>query len=63
MDLEKWGHKLFGLYQTFHKNSNARGIGLYLVKMQVESLGGIISVDSKPGLGSTFTVAIPAQAV
>ena len=35
------------------------GLGLYYVKRIAESHGGDVSVDSKPGKGSIFTVALP----
>jgi PAS domain S-box-containing protein len=56
IDLDKYGKKLFGMYNTFHSNKNSKGIGLYITKNQVESLGGCIEVDSKPNRGTTFTV-------
>ena len=58
IDLEKYGDKLFGMYNTFHGNENSKGIGLYITKNQIESLGGEIDVESKPGKGSTFYLTI-----
>ena len=57
MDLNKVGHKIFGLYKTFHQHKQAKGLGLYLIKMQIESLGGKISVESEVDRGTTFTVS------
>ncbi len=57
IDLEKYGNRIFKMYQTFHENIDAKGIGLYLIKNQIESLGGTIRVESEVGKGSTFTVS------
>ena len=57
IDLAKHGHKLFGLHKTFHHHKDARGVGLFLVKTQVEALGGNIHAESEPGIGTTFVVA------
>ncbi|MFN4123042.1 MAG: PAS domain S-box protein [Flavobacteriales bacterium] len=59
IDLEKFGTKLFGLYKTFHKNEDAKGVGLYITKNQVEAMGGKIAVESQPGKGSCFSVHFP----
>lgn len=56
IDLERNGSKIFNMYKTFHDNDDARGIGLFLTKNHVESLGGDISVKSEIGIGSSFTV-------
>ena len=56
IDLSKYGEKLFGMYKTFHANPDAIGIGLFITKNQVESLGGNILVSSQPGKGTTFTI-------
>lgn len=56
IDLEKNKDKIFGLYQRFHNYPDSKGLGLYLVKSQVESMNGTISVDSVVGKGTTFTI-------
>lgn len=54
LDLKRHRHQLFGLYNTFHGNADAEGIGLYMTKMQVESMGGHIEVESEVNQGATF---------
>ncbi|MDX1314601.1 MAG: ATP-binding protein, partial [Eudoraea sp.] len=56
IDLEKYGDKLFGMYKTFHENPDARGIGLYITKNQVEAMNGKITVNSELGKGTTFNI-------
>ncbi|WP_165836434.1 PAS domain S-box protein [Taibaiella soli] len=56
IDLEKHGDKIFGLYKRFHNHIEGKGMGLYIVKTQVETLGGTISIDSKTGLGTEFKI-------
>ena len=43
------------------RKSGGMGIGLAIVKAAVEAHGGNISVDSKEGAGSRFTVTIPVS--
>ncbi|MFZ6010044.1 MAG: sensor histidine kinase [Bacteroidota bacterium] len=56
MDLEMHHESVFKAFKKFHPNASGKGIGLYLVKLQVEKLQGHIEVKSVPGAGSTFTV-------
>ncbi|MFC0518204.1 PAS domain S-box protein [Mucilaginibacter angelicae] len=56
IDLSLHGHKLFGMYKTFHKHPDARGMGLFLVKNEVEAMGGKIRAESQPGQGTTFII-------
>ena len=56
IDLDKYGHQIFKLNKIFHKGFDSKGLGLFIAKNQIETLGGTISVDSKPNLGSTFKV-------
>lgn len=56
IDMEKFGKKLFGMYQTFHYNKDAVGIGLFITKNQVESLNGQIHVESEINKGTNFKI-------
>lgn len=56
IDLSKHQGNLFGLYKRFHENVEGKGMGLYMVKSQVETLGGKISVTSKVDIGTTFRI-------
>ncbi len=58
IDLNKHREKLFGMYKTFHRNSDARGIDLFLSKGQVEAMGGHIEVESEVNIGSTFKIQL-----
>ena len=58
IDLDKYSSKLFGMYNTFHGNKDSKGIGLYITKNQVESLGGIIEVESEVNKGTAFRVTL-----
>lgn len=59
IDLEKHGKELFGMYKTFHNHPESNGLGLHLVKTQVEAQNGTIKVESTPGEGTAFTLIIP----
>ena len=60
MNVENLGAKLFGMYKRFHPEiSDGKGIGLYMVKTQVQSLGGTISVLSEVNRGTEFTIRFP----
>lgn len=56
IDLKKYGDKLFGMYKTFHHNSDARGIGLYISKNQIEAMNGKVMACSEVGKGTTFNI-------
>ncbi|RFN59350.1 PAS domain-containing sensor histidine kinase [Marixanthomonas ophiurae] len=56
IDLKTYGEKLFGMYKTFHQHKDARGLGLFITKNQVEAIGGKIEVLSKINKGTTFII-------
>ncbi|WP_051638180.1 PAS domain-containing sensor histidine kinase [Maribacter sp. Hel_I_7] len=56
IDLKKHGHKLFGLNKVFHRHPDAKGVGLFLTKTQIESMGGTITATSEVNVGTTFTI-------
>jgi len=56
------------IFERFYRVDEARsrelggtGLGLSIVKHIVGSHGGSVSVESQPGLGSTFTICMPAE--
>jgi hypothetical protein len=56
LDINRFKEKLFGLYKRFHTHVDGKGLGLFLVKLQSESLGGRVEIDSELGVGSTFNI-------
>lgn len=56
------------IFERFYREDPSRargagggsGLGLAIVKSLVDQHDGEITVDSEPGVGSTFTVRIPA---
>lgn len=56
IDMDKFGDKLFQMYKTFHYNEDAIGIGLFITKNHIESLGGRVEVSSKVDVGTEFSI-------
>ncbi len=56
VDLNKHGDKIFGMYKRFHTHLDGKGLGLFLTKQQIESMGGTIAIESTPNKGTKFTV-------
>ncbi|MDO9157273.1 ATP-binding protein [Sediminibacterium sp.] len=56
IDLNKFGHLLFKFQKSFHSGFDSKGIGLYLIKNQIEEQGGTIHCTSEPQIGTKFTV-------
>ena len=56
INLERYGHQIFKLQKTFHKHPESRGIGLFMIKNQIEAMGGEIFVESQEDIGTTFFI-------
>ena len=59
IDLNRNKDKVFGLYQKFHSYPDSKGLGLYLVKSQVEAMGGTITIESEVNVGTKFVMKFP----
>ena len=55
-DLEKNKDKVFNIYKRFHPQIEGKGLGLHLVKTQIELMGGKIEVESEVDKGTTFRI-------
>lgn len=69
IDLEKYGEKLFGFNERLSMNEKPKeetpegsGLGLFMCKNQVESLGGRITVESRVNEGSEFRLTLGSLA-
>jgi len=51
--------KIFNLNERFHNQADGKGMGLYLVKTQVEAMHGTIRVTSAVDVGTTFEITLP----
>ena len=56
LDMKKYGEKLFGMYKTFHEHNDAKGLGLYIVKNQIEAMNGKINAQSQVNVGTTINL-------
>lgn len=64
-DIKRYKDRVFGLYQRFHDRAYGKGLGLFMIKTQMESLGGSIEVESTVDVGTTFRLrfnALPMSA-
>ena len=52
---------IFNMFYRAHDESKGAGLGLYIVRETVQRMGGKVSVDSKPGKGSTFSFVLPSS--
>lgn len=56
IDLDLHRDRVFRMYKTFHRHPDARGLGLFIVKNQVEAMRGHIEIESQVNLGTTFKI-------
>jgi len=56
INMERHSEKIFGLNKTFHDHSDAKGVGLFMTKTQIEAMGGEISVNSNVNIGTEFLI-------
>lgn len=61
IDLKKNKDTVFGLYKRFHSHTEGKGMGLFMVKTQIETLGGKIHIASEPNKGTQFKIELPAE--
>lgn len=59
IDMAKRKDQVFGLYKRFHHHVEGKGMGLFMVKTQVETLGGKITIDSVVNKGTEFKIVFP----
>jgi signal transduction histidine kinase len=59
IDLERYKDRLFGMYKTFHGNKDAKGLGLFITKAQIDAMKGKVEIESEVGKGSSFHIYLP----
>ncbi len=58
IDMVKNADKVFRLYSRFHLEKEGKGMGLFMVKSQVENLNGEIEIQSKINEGTRFLIKL-----
>jgi PAS domain S-box-containing protein len=61
IDLTKHKDNVFKIGKVFHKHPNAKGLGLYMTKTQIEAMNGKIWVESAPDAGAVFYIVFSNQ--
>ena len=61
IDLEKNKANIFGLYKRFNFDFPGKGMGLYMVKSQMELLSGNVTVDSIENTGTNFRLVFSTK--
>lgn len=61
IDLEKHRDQIFGPFETFSNRKGGHGIGLFIVRNQIEAMDGTISVKSALDQGTSFTIKLPTK--
>lgn len=56
IDLKLHGKNMFKLNKVFHSGFDSKGVGLFMTKIQIETFGGTINVESEPNVGTKFTI-------
>ncbi|SHJ27125.1 sensor histidine kinase [Pseudozobellia thermophila] len=56
IDMDRYGEDVFKLYKRFHRSISGKGMGLFLVKTQLEAINATISIKSIVGKGSIFQI-------
>jgi len=59
IDLIKYEKSIFKLFKRFHTHVEGRGLGLFLVKSQIEALQGSLDIQSVVDRGTCFKITIP----
>ncbi|WP_207493819.1 PAS domain-containing sensor histidine kinase [Aridibaculum aurantiacum] len=57
-NLDKYKDRVCGMYQRFHDGIEGKGLGLFIMKSQVTSLGGKMEIDSEVDKGTRFVIYI-----
>jgi len=61
IDLLKHKDSIFKIGKIFHRHPDAKGLGLFMTKTQVEAMGGKIWVESAPDEGAKFSIEFVNQ--
>lgn len=61
INVERYAHQLFKLRKTFHRHPESRGIGLFMIKNQIEAMGGDITLTSVEDQGTTFIATLTKE--
>ncbi len=56
IDMERYGDKVFKLYRVFHRSKPGKGLGLFMIKGHIESMGGEIVINSELDKGTMFDI-------
>jgi signal transduction histidine kinase len=59
IDLNKYEDSIFKLFKRFHTHVEGRGLGLFLVKTQIEALQGSLEIQSVVDRGTCFKITLP----
>lgn len=59
-DANKYADKIFNVFSRLNREKEGTGVGLAICKQVIENHDGEITVTSKEGMGTTFTIVLPS---